>query len=87
MTVRSWTIARAALRCLKAWHAKGHHRTHTRAVLAYVLGGDLDPTWSTGAVFGCLSTDHAEEVAQAVAAYQAREQPLKDVLDALVDAG
>lgn len=86
MTVRGWTIGRAALRCIAAWQNQGWTEPRTRAALAYVVGEELHPTWTTGAVLGLLTTDQATELANVVAAYQARDKTVKDVIDALTNA-
>lgn len=86
MTTRGWAIGRCAIRAIKAWHADGRANTRLRAVLAYVLVEDLHPTWTTGAVLGSLTLAQAEQAADVIAAYQARDKTVKTVIDGITDA-
>src|SRR5690606_4320188 len=51
ITTRGFAIARAAMRCIRAFPYAGRD-AHTRAAIAYVLTDDLQPAWRTGAVLG-----------------------------------
>ena len=85
ITTRGFAVARAALRCIRAFTYAGRD-AHTRAAIAYVLTDDLQPTWRTGAVLGSLTTDQADQLADLADAYKAKDPTARTVIDAVVAA-
>ena len=78
MTERTLAINLAALRCLLAF---GTNETKTRTAIACGLGEDVQPSWQTGAIFGSLTTDQANEIEDIAARYLAGDTTTRAVID------
>ena len=85
ITTRGFAVARAALRCIRAFPYGGRD-ARTRAAIAYVLTDDLQPAWRTGAVLGSLSIAQADELADLADLYRAKDKTVRTVIDAAADA-
>ena len=85
ITTRGFAVARAALRCIRAFPYAGRD-AKTRAAIAYVVGDDLQQAWRTGAVLGSLSTGQADELADLADAYQAKDKTARTVIDVAANA-
>ena len=70
-TQRTYAINLAALRCAThLWDADDPDAL-TRAALTLAIGGDLQPSWLTGAVLGSLTIDQATRLEDIAAAFGA----------------
>ena len=85
ISTRGFAIARAALRCIRAFPYAGRD-AHTRAAIAYALVEELQPAWHTGAVLGSLTADQADTVADLADAYAAKDKTVRTVIDAAAAA-
>lgn len=70
LTQRGWNISRAAILCAAELHDADDPDALTRAALTLAMGGmGLHPTWTTGAVLGCLRTSEAAALADLAGRY------------------
>ncbi len=68
-TMRCFADNRAALLCSLHLYDAEDPDALTRAALALVLGQDLQPTWTTGAVIGSLTIEQADQLAAVAEAF------------------
>ena len=67
-TARCWSLNRAALFCALHLYDPEVGDTYVRSALSLVIGEDVQPAWTTGAVIGSLSVEEAERLADIAAA-------------------
>ncbi|MEO6627900.1 MAG: hypothetical protein ABIP03_04960 [Aquihabitans sp.] len=74
MTTRTWALNQAAMRCTMELHDDDEPDALTRAALSIVIGEDVQPSWSTGAVIGTLAISEAHRLEALAAAFGAGDQ-------------
>lgn len=71
MGERTFSLCVAAVRCVTELWDDEHPDALTRAALHLVIGEELQPTWTTGAVLGSLTIAEAERLDELAATYAA----------------
>lgn len=69
MAERTFALYVAAVRCARELWDDEHPDALTRAALSLVIGEDVQPAWSTGAVIGSLTIAEAERLDELAATY------------------
>ena len=85
LTAREWTVAHAAIACLRAFPA-GRRHERTTGALAYILGSDLPDDWRLGPTLGSLTLDEARQLEDTAGAYRAKDPTIRAVIDSFATA-